>query len=111
MAPRGGYKKGVDIGAEYVRLHETLDAEGKITARSMGQDYRVWISDAVEHHVYRCEMLLAQERYQHDAMAAAQRNSHTPDRFDPRYQVTRPKPEITRPAGQGSAAGGPKPRP
>jgi hypothetical protein len=111
MAPRGGYRGGVDKRAEWVRLDIDTDAEGKLTARAMGQDYWVWINDAIEHHVYRCELLMAQERYSADEMESRSRNSHTPNKYDPRYQVTRKKPEITRMPEQGSGRDRRSPRP
>ena len=108
MAPRGGYKKNTDPRGEYVRLDQVQDAEAKLCAAKMGQELPVWMADAVEHHLYRCEMLQAQERYRADELAAAARRYVSPDRHDRRYQVDRPKPEITQPGpGAGSAGRGP----
>ncbi len=71
----------------------------------MGQDVFTWMNDAIQHHAYRCEQLKAQERYQADAAEAMLNSRPTPMQYDEKYQVSRPKPTITRPAGQGSEPG------
>lgn len=95
MARRGGYTRNAE-GIEWAKLSEQLDAEGKLSAVSMGQSYYVWLNDAVAHHVFRCEQLKAQERYQQDQAEATRTNSYTVDPLSPKYQVTRAKPTITR---------------
>lgn len=103
MARRaGGYKKSDPT--EWAECARSTYGEAIVSANLMGQDVFTWMNDAIVHHVYRCEGLQAQARYQMDEAYAAENRMNTPDKNDPRYQVTRPKPEITRPAGQGGAA-------
>lgn len=84
-----------------------MDAEGKIMAREMGQEYPVWVADAIAHHLYRCEQMECSSRLKADELAARERNNPSPVASDPQYQPRRPKPTITRnpPAGEG---GGPE---
>ncbi len=114
MAKRGGYGRSEPV--EWVKLPQVTYGEAITSAVSMGQDVNTWFLDAVAHHLYRCEGLQAQERYAHDDAVAAAGMKPTPDKHDQRYQITRPKPEITRPAagpgpGQGSTGGGRSLRP
>ena len=105
MAPKGGYSRNRARGVEYVPVGDVLDAEGKIMAREIGQEYSVWVADAIAHHLYRCELMLCEARYRADDLAAASSLSASPIRSDPQYQPKRRRPTITRnaPAGQGDA--------
>lgn len=109
MAPKGGYSRNRARGVEYVPVQDTLDAEGKLMARDMGQAYPVWVADAIAHHLYRCELMVCEERFRADTAKFEQGNTAgAPIREDEKYQPARPKPTITRtaePAGQG---GGPE---
>lgn len=82
--------------------------EAITSANRLGQDVFVWMNDAIAHHVYRVEQIEARDRYQADYKAWMQGNAPgQPMQSDPRYQVTRPKPEITMPGpGQGSGPAG-----
>lgn len=113
MAPRGGYKKNTDPRGEYVRLDQLHDAEAKLCAAKMGQPLPVWIADAVEHHLFRCEQMMGLERWREDELEAARTNSPSPMKTDARYQPGRRQPTITRTpaAGQGSGPGGRSYRP
>ncbi len=106
MARRaGGYRKSQDV--EWAECARQTYGEAIVSAASMGQDVFTWMNDAIQHHAYRCEVLQAQARYQADELEASTSMRNTPDKNDPRYQVTRPKPEITRPAAeQGSGPTG-----
>ena len=109
MAPKGGYSRNRARGVEYVPVQDTLDAEGKLMARDMGQLYPVWVADAIAHHLYRCELMVCEARFQADTLAFEQSNSvGAPIREDWKYQPTRPKPTITKtepPRGSGPAPG------
>jgi hypothetical protein len=112
MARKGGYGRSEPV--EWVKLSQISYAEAITSAVAIGQDVQTWFADAVTHHLYRCELLQAQERYQMDEAAAAASNRPTPDKNDQRYSITRPRPEITRSKGQSSApeaAKTPKSRP
>lgn len=98
--PGGSGRKSADI--EWAECHRSLYGEAIVSATSMGQDAYTWMNDAIEHHVYRCEQLKAQERYQADLAAAAAGLQPSPMSYDERYQVHRPKPTITKRPGQGS---------
>jgi len=86
-------------------VQEALDAEGKIMARDMGQEYPVWVADAIAHHLYRCELIACQQRLHDDEMSARKQNIASPVSSDPQYQPKRPKPNITR--KQPPGGGGP----
>ncbi len=111
MARRvGGYKKA--DRTEWAECDRRLYGEAIVSAASMDQDEFVWMNDAIAHHVYRCEQVKAQERYQMDM--AAFNAGHTdisPQKHDPRYQVTRARPEITVQQPGQSTAPGPKIKP
>ena len=111
MAPRGGYSKNRARGVEYVPVQDVLDAEGKIMARVMGQEYPVWVADAIAHHLYRCEQMVCQQQLRADELTAQERRNPSPVASDPQYQPKRPKPTITRPQqpGQGPSSG-PRPK-
>ena len=112
MARRaGGYKRADPT--EWAECARALYGEAITSANRLGQDVFVWMNDAIAHHVYRVEALQAQERYQADyaAFVKSPLAAGAPDQRDPKYQVTRPKPEITRPSGQGAASSAPRPRP
>jgi hypothetical protein len=94
-----------------VRVSQLGYAEAIQSAAAMGQPLEVWATDAIAHHVYRCEQLKAQERYRADMALAIQNGAISPQQWEDKYQVTRPKPEITRPAGQGSGPVGKSYRP
>ena len=111
MAPRGGYKRNTDPRGEYVRLDQVQDAEAKLCAAKMGQEFPVWIADAVAAHLYRCEQIMGLERWHRDELEAAASNKPTPDKNDARYQPERPRPAITRTPGKGSAPTGRNYRP
>ena len=102
MAPRGGYRKNTDPRGEYVRLDQVRDAEAKLCAARMGQTFEVWFADAVDHHIYRCELLQAKERYRSDDLEARRLNLPTPDPNDRDYRVSRPQPTITKPETHGT---------
>ena len=108
MARRGGYGKSEPV--EWVKLSQINYGEAITSATAMHQDVQLWFSDAVAHHLYRCELLLAQQRYQADDAIAAASNRPTPDKNDPRYTVARDKPAISRPASSGSTVTNPRPR-
>lgn len=99
MPRKGGYSRSEPV--EWVKLSQIAYAEAITTAAGMRQDVQTWFADAVSHHVYRCELLQAQERYQMDEVAAAAAGRPTPDKLDQRYAVNRPKPSITRPSAIG----------
>jgi hypothetical protein len=107
MAKRpGGYRKSDNT--EWAECARSLYGEAIASANRMGQDVFVWMNDAIAHHVYRCELLEKQAQYQADLKHAHDSNGIAPQPYEERYQVTRPKPEITRPgpgAGQGSGPG------
>ena len=105
MAKRaGGYKRSDPT--EWAECARSSYGEAITSANRLGQDVYTWMNDAIAHHVYRVEQIEAQQRYQADEVTAARNNDPTPDKNDPRYQVTRPKPTITEPgAGKGSTTG------
>jgi hypothetical protein len=105
MARKGGYGRSEPV--EWVKLSQITYAEAITTAASMRQDLQTWFADAVSHHLYRCELLQAQERYQVDEVAAAEAGRPTPDKLNPRYAVNRPKPAITR--SPTATSSGPRP--
>lgn len=112
MARRaGGYKKSDPT--EWAECARSMYGEAVVSANKLGQDVYVWMNDAIAHHVYRVEQIEAQRRYQADmAEFTAGRTSISPVQYDPKYQVDRPKPEITQPAaGQGSGPTGRNYRP
>jgi hypothetical protein len=104
-------RRGAIVETIRVRVSQLGYAEAIQSAAAMGQTLDVWASDAIAHHVYRCDQLQAQYRYREDAAEAERTMSPTPLQHDERYQVTRPKPKITRPAGQGSGPPGRSYRP
>lgn len=87
--------------------------EAIASANKLGQDVFVWMNDAIAHHVYRVEQIEARDRYQADYQAWMQGNTPgQPIQSDPKYQVQRPRPEITVPvAGRGGEPGGKAYRP
>ncbi len=110
MARRAGTGRK-DENVEYAECHRTVYGEGIVSANLIGQDPYVWMNDAILHHVFRCEQIRAQERYQADHAAfIAGHEWRSPDQRDPKYQVTRARPEITRPSGQKQAIPGPRPK-
>ena len=112
MARRaGGYKKSDPT--EWAECARSSYGEAISSANRLGQDVFTWMNDAIAHHVYRVEQVQAQQLYRHDMEAFnAGRTNISPMQYDPKYQVNRPKPEITYPGpGQGSGAAGPTPRP
>lgn len=103
MARRaGGYKKSDQV--EWAECHQQMYGEAITSANRLGQNLFTWMNDAIAHHVYRVEQIEARDRYQADYAAWMAGNSPgQPMQSDPKYQVTRPRPEITmQPAGQGS---------
>jgi hypothetical protein len=82
--------------------------EAVVSANKLGQDVFTWMNDAIAAHVYRVELLQVQEAYRADLQAFNAGETHvSPQSYDPKYQVTRPKPEITPPpAGKGSGPTG-----
>ncbi len=111
MARRaGGYRKSDPT--EWAECARAIYGEAIVSANLMGQDVYVWMNDAIQHHVYRCEALKAQELYRADCEAHLRGELKiSPQQWEDKYQVKRPKPEITRPAGQGSTPGGRSYRP
>ena len=112
MAKRpGGYKKSDD--AEWAECHRSSYGEAIASANRLGQDVFTWMNDAIAHHVYRVDQLQAQQLYRADLEAFnAGLSNISPLQYDPKYQVTRPKPEITMPEpGKGSAPTGRSYRP
>jgi hypothetical protein len=109
MPRKGGYGRSEPV--EWVKLSQISYAEAITTAAKMSQDVQTWFADAVSHHVYRCELLQAKERYQVDEVAAASAARPTPDKLDPRYSVNRPRPTITRPQGATGPGNAPRPAP
>lgn len=101
MAPRGGYSRNRARGVEYVPVSEVLDAEGKIMAAKMGLEFSVWVADAINHHIYRCEVMECKQQWHMDEMAARQRNDGYVDPEDPKYQPRRAKPTISKPKQAG----------
>ena len=101
MARRaGGYKKS--DSTEWAECARSMYGEAVVSANSLGQDVFTWMNDAIAHHVYRVKLLHAKERYEADMAEAIHTNGITPQQWESRYQVTDPKPEITRRPGQGS---------
>jgi len=98
MSRRGGYQRSTDD--EWMKTSQLRYAEAVTSAHAMGQDPVTWLSDAIEHHAYRCEVMLANERFAEASREAADRMQPTPLKSD--YLPTRPAPTITRTAGQGS---------
>lgn len=108
MARRaGGYKKSDPT--EWAECARSMYGEAVVSANRLGQDVYVWMNDAIAHHVYRVEQVQAQQQYRADMEAFnAGKSNISPQQYDPKYQVSRPRPEITQPGpGQGSAASGP----
>ena len=103
MARRaGGYRKSDPT--EWAECSRRMYGEAITSANKLDQDVFIWMNDAIAHHVYRVDQIEAGDRYQADYAAWMAGNSPgQPMQSDPKYQVTRPKPEITMPAaGQGS---------
>ena len=103
MARRGGYGKDVE-GIEWAKLGAAADAQGKLSAASVGQSYYTWLNDAVAFHVHYCERYQLHQLYRQDQQDATARNAPTVMPHDPKYQPRSPRPSMTfTPApGQGS---------
>ena len=111
MARRaGGYKKS--DSTEWAECARSIYGEAIVSANLMGQDVFTWMNDAIQHHAYRCEALTKQQQYQADMAHAHETGGISPQQWETRYTVTRPKPEITQPGpGQGSGPAGRNHRP
>lgn len=100
MAPRGGYKRSTSD--EWMKTSQLRYVEAISSAAAMEQDPVTWLSDAIEHHAYRCEVIRARERFAEASMEAAAEMRPSPLQSD--FMPTRPPPTITPAAGQGSAS-------
>ena len=109
MAKRGGYGRSEPV--EWFKVPIQTYGEAIVSATNMGQEVGTWLIDAVNHHLYRCEALLTQQRYQMDEQAAAETGRPTPNKHDQRYAIQRPRPEITRRRNQPAESSSPGSRP
>jgi hypothetical protein len=100
MAPRGGYKKSSND--EWMRVERRVYGEALRSADDMGQDLDIWLTDAIRHHAYRCELIQLKEQYRHDCHQAGINRQPSPVEAD--YVPKGPPPHITRPTGQGGGA-------
>lgn len=101
MARRGGYSRSTND--EWMRVERRVYGEALRSADDMGQDLDIWLTDAIQHHSYRCELIQAKQRYRQACEEAAATRNVSPLESD--FMPTRSAPTITRREGQGSSTG------